>query len=55
MNMNVKFTGVMEKIIAEAIKQGLVKTKTEALRLGLLTLNEKYTLMETKPSKRIFK
>ncbi len=52
--MNVRFTGIMEKIIDEAIKQGLVKTKTEALRLGLLTLNEKYKLMETKPSKRLF-
>ena len=39
------FEGYSEKIIAEALRQGLVKTKAEALRLGLLELNDKYGLV----------
>ncbi len=41
------FEGYAEKIIAEALRQGLVKTKAEALRLGLLELNDKYGLVAT--------
>ena len=41
------FEGYTEKIIDEALRQGIVKTKAEALRLGLLELNDKYGLVAT--------
>ena len=45
MNISMHFEGYSEKIIAEALRQGIVKTKAEALRLGLLELNDKYGLV----------
>ncbi len=47
MNISMHFEGFPEKIIAEALRQGVVKTKAEALRLGLLELNDKYGLVAT--------
>ncbi len=45
MNISMHFEGYAEKIIAEALRQGIAKTKAEALRLGLLELNDKYGLV----------
>jgi Arc/MetJ-type ribon-helix-helix transcriptional regulator len=39
------FEGYVERIINEAVRQGVVKTKAEALRAGLLELNDKYVLV----------
>ena len=47
MNISMHFEGYAEKIIAEALRQGIVKTKAEALRLALLELNDKYGLVAT--------
>lgn len=47
MNISMHFGGYVEKIIGEALRQGIVKTKAEALRLGLLELNQKYGLVAT--------
>ena len=47
LNISMHFEGYIERIIGEALKQGIVKTKAEALRLGLLELNQKYGLVET--------
>ena len=47
MNVNIKFTGVVEKILDEAVRSGLTSTKTEALRLGVLELENKYKLLES--------
>ena len=46
MNVNVKFSGAVEKIIDEAISKGYASTKTEVLRLGLFELNNRYKLLE---------
>ena len=46
MNVNIKFSGATEKILDEAVAQGYAATKTEALRLGVLELNNKYKLLE---------
>lgn len=35
----------MEEIIERLLEQGIAKTKAEALRLGLLELNDKYQLV----------
>ena len=46
MNVNVQFKGLIEEILEEAERKGLAKTKTEALRLGVLELNNRYHLLE---------
>jgi len=46
MNVNVQFKGLMEEILEEAKRRGIAKTKTEALRLGVLELNNRYHLLE---------
>ena len=55
MYATVKFEGLIDNILEQAIKQGLVKTKMEGLRLGVLELNNKYRLtgqmMEEKEAK----
>jgi len=45
MNVTMHFDGYVERIIDEAVRRGVVKTKAEALRLGVLQLNEKYHLV----------
>ena len=42
MNLTVKFEGHIAEVIEELIKKGVVATKTEALRLGVLELERKY-------------
>ncbi len=44
--MTVEFKGYLEEIVDEAIRRGIVKTRTEALRAGLLELADKYGLGE---------
>ncbi|HLC37889.1 MAG TPA: hypothetical protein VJI71_00365 [Candidatus Norongarragalinales archaeon] len=46
MNMNVKLTGITEQIIQGAIKSGIAKTKTDAIVIGLLELENRYRLLE---------
>ena len=46
MNTNIQLNGLNEKIIDGAIHFGLVKTKTEAIRAGLMELNHKYDILE---------
>ncbi len=49
-NVNVKFVGLTDEIIQDAIRKGLAKTRTEVLRLGLFELKNKYGLLEEEPS-----
>lgn len=46
MNVNIKFHGVVEQILEEAIRRGYASTKTDALRLGVFELNNKYNLLD---------
>lgn len=46
MNMNVRMSGIPEKIMDAAIHFGLAKTKTDALLLGLVELERRYSLLE---------
>ena len=45
MYTTIKFTGIIEQILEEAVEEGLAKTKTEALRLAVLELNNRYDLL----------
>jgi Arc/MetJ-type ribon-helix-helix transcriptional regulator len=45
MYITMNFEGYVGEIIDRAVKKGIVKTKAEALRLGLLELNNKYQLV----------
>lgn len=42
MNLTVKFEGHIAEVIEKLIGKGVVATKTEALRLGVLELERKY-------------
>jgi len=42
--MTINFKGHLEDIVDEAIRRGIVSTKTEALRAGLLEFADKYGL-----------
>lgn len=46
MHATIRFTGVIEKILDEAVHEGIAKTKTEALRMAVLQLNDRYNLLE---------
>ena len=46
MNLSLEFKGHLEEIIERAIDKGLVKTRAEAVRLGLLELDKEYHLAE---------
>ena len=48
MHSTMKFEGLIDDILAEAVKQGLAKTKAEALRLGVVELNNKYELIQNR-------
>ena len=52
MHLNVHFEGIMDRIVEDAIRKGLAKTKTEVLRLGLFELKNKYQLAEDEPSEK---
>ncbi len=45
MNLSLEFKGHLEEIIEKAIDKGLVKTRAEAIRLGLLELDKEYHLV----------
>ncbi len=47
MHSTMKFEGLMDQILSEAVRQGLAKTKAEALRLGVVELNNKYELIQS--------
>jgi hypothetical protein len=46
MNMNIRLDGIPENIVLGAIKSGLAKTKTDAILMGLMELDNKYSLLE---------
>ena len=46
MNMNIRLDGIPENIVLGAIKSGLAKTKTDAILMGLMELDNKYALLE---------
>lgn len=46
MYSTLKFEGLIDRILSEAVRQGLAKTKAEALRLGVIELNNKYELIQ---------
>lgn len=48
MYATMKFEGLIDKILTEAVRQGLAKTKAEALRLGVVELNNKYDLIQSR-------
>ncbi|PIU02507.1 MAG: hypothetical protein COT55_03150 [Candidatus Diapherotrites archaeon CG09_land_8_20_14_0_10_32_12] len=44
MNITINVGNHINNILESLIKKGVVKTKSEALRLGILTLADKYAL-----------
>jgi len=46
MNINIKLEGILSRIVENAVRKGLVKTKAEAVRLSVLELGKEYGLIE---------
>ena len=51
MNISMHFDGYVEQVIDEAVKRGVAKTKAEAIRLGLLELDERFRLVRNAEEK----
>lgn len=45
-NVNVRLSGIAEKILGELVKQGYAASKTEAIRLALIDYNEHHPILE---------
>lgn len=48
MNITISIDGHMNNILENLIKKGVVRTKSEAIRLGLLNLEDKYAKLDKK-------
>lgn len=48
MNITINIEGHLNNVLENLIHKGIVKTKSEAIRLGLLNLEEKYGLSLSK-------
>ena len=46
MRTTLAFEGATEVILEKAVKLGLARSKTDALRLGVLALNREYNLVK---------
>ncbi|MDO8428232.1 MAG: hypothetical protein Q7S92_03395 [Candidatus Diapherotrites archaeon] len=46
MRTTLKFEGVTELILEKAVKLGLARSKTDALRMGIFALNKEYQLVK---------
>ena len=42
-----RVSGMIEKILEKLVKKGYYKTKSEALRAGILELGKEYTIIES--------
>ncbi len=51
MNLTIRFEGHVADIIDQLVAKGVVSTKTEALRLGVLKLEQDYLKEETEERK----
>ncbi len=48
MNITINIGGHLNNVLEDMITKGIVKTKSEAIRLGLLNLEEKYKINSSK-------
>ena len=46
MRTTIEIEGAIELILNKAVKLGIAKSKTDALRMGALSLNEEYKLIK---------
>jgi hypothetical protein len=46
MRTTVEFKGIPELILEKAVKIGLARSKTDALRMGVFALNNEYRLLK---------
>ena len=46
MRTTLEFKGFPEAILEKAVKLGLARSKTEAIRMGILSLNKEYSLVK---------
>jgi len=46
MKTTVEVTGFLESVLSRAVEVGLARSKTDALRIGIMELNHEYKLVE---------
>ena len=46
MKTTIEMTGYLEQVLQKAVDVGLARSKTDALRIGVLELNHHYNLVE---------
>ena len=46
MKTTIEITGFPELVLGRAVELGIARSKTDALRIGILALNEKFGLVE---------
>ncbi|MEW6329798.1 MAG: hypothetical protein AB1468_06845 [Candidatus Micrarchaeota archaeon] len=47
MKTTVELTGFAELVLEKAVELGIARSKTDALRIGIFELNDKYKLVES--------
>ncbi len=46
MKTTIEITGFLESVLSRAVEVGLARSKTDALRIGIMELNHEYKLVE---------
>ncbi len=55
MKTTIEMTGIMERILEKAVEAGLARSKTDALRIGVIELNHHYHLIEDEEAEAVIR
>ena len=55
MKTTIEVDGLLELVLTRAVDTGLARSKTDALRIGVLALNNQYHLVGSKQDEQVIK
>lgn len=55
MKTTIEITGLLEAILEKAVQAGLARSKTDALRIGIIELNHHYNLIEDEEAEAVIR
>lgn len=55
MKTTIELTGMLERILEKAVEAGLARSKTDALRIGVIELNHSYHLIEDEEAEAVIR
>ncbi len=55
MKTTIELTGLLEHILEKAVDAGLARSKTDALRIGVIELNHNYHLIEDEEAEAVIR